>query len=259
MTLSAEDRLRQADGTGGRAAVLAFVRTPFAVRRNVVKVWRSLPRGIWTLLAAPADRIESIRREKRAMAGVAVMALALVVLFSGVGFRQDSGGTQVCFPLLGRAIVESAGVPEAEGWTYVPGQSLALALWVVVPSLGGWALVRLIWIPTVAAGRSTQEATVTFARYLGSVYLYVYLMIVVGAALMPLLILASPAGTETFRWYLWCFLFGESFFVPAVMWLRLVIDDTSGVVFGRLRYAMVGLYLMLFVVIPIAGMVRMLD
>ena len=73
---------------------------------------------------------------------------------------------------------------------------------------------------------------------------------------MPLLIIVSPAGTETFRVCLWCFLFGESFFVPAVLWMRLVVNDLSGRVFGRARHVLLALYLAIFVVLPIVGMAR---
>ncbi len=253
-------------GAGGRAAVRYFVRTPLAVRRNVVKVWRAIPPGVWTELSEPSDSLGSIRRERQAVAGVALMAVILVAGFSGIGFHATVDGHDLCFPLLGRSTGVPAGAGEDDlyrsgdaSWYYIPGQSLTLALWVVAPSLLGWVYVRMLWIPAVAANRPTREATVTFARYLGSVYLYVYLMILVGASLMPLFILFSPRGTETLRWWLWCFLFGESFFVPAVMWSRLVILDSSGRVFGKSRYAALGLYLLLFIVVPIGGMLAELD
>ncbi len=247
------------DHAPGRAAVLDFVRTPFAVRRNVVKVWRPLPAGIWTQLSAEADHAQSIRRERHAVAWVVLMGLMLVIGFSSVGFRTNLSEADLCFPLLGKSLAASVEVPPDPGWYYAPGQSVSLALWVVVPSLAGWVFVRLIWIPAVAAGQPARETTVAFARHLSGVYVYVYLMIVVGAALMPLLIILSPADTEMLRWCLWCFLFGESFFVPAAMWLRLVINDSSGQVFGRSRYAVLALYGTLFVVIPIGGMVQELG
>lgn len=56
-----------------------------------------------------------------------------------------------------------------------------------------------------------------------------------------------------------CFLFGESFFVPGAMWLRLVVLDQSGRVFGARRYRVLAVYLLLTVVIPIIGMVGELD
>lgn len=40
---------------GDRAKVLDFISPPFAVRRNVVKIWRSLPVNLWTALSEPAD------------------------------------------------------------------------------------------------------------------------------------------------------------------------------------------------------------
>ena len=85
-------------------------------------------------------------------------------------------------------------------------------------------------------------------------YVYVFAMIVAGAALMPVLVWWSPSGTEMTRWCLGWFLFGESFFVPAVMWLRLVVHDGPGQVFGRFRYAGLGLYLLFCVLMPIGGM-----
>lgn len=246
------------DGVAGRAAVLDFVRTPFTVRRNVVKVWRALPAGLWTQLSRPGDRDRSIRRERQAVVGVGVAAAMLMACFSSIGLRTTVGAEDLCFPLVGKSLPLPAGGAPELGWYYLSGQSLSLVLWVVVPSLAGWAFVRLVWIPA-ATGRATRAAALTFARHLGCVYLFVYLMIVVGTALMPLLIFLSPKGTETVRWFLWCFLFGESFFVPAAMWLRLVIHDSSGQAFGRFRYAALGLYLVLFVVIPIGGMIQKLG
>lgn len=242
-----------------RAAVLDFVRTPFTVRRNVVKVWRALPADPWTQLSLPADHAHSIRRERWALGGVAVGALLLVAGFSSVGLCTAVGEDLAFFPLLGKSLPTPTEGSLIPGWYYVPGQSLSLALWVVVPSLAGWAFVRLVWLPTVALRCPAPEATLAFARHLSGVYLYVYAMILVGAGLMPLLILLSPKGTETLRWCLWCFLFGESFFVPAAMWSRLVINDSPGKVFGRFRYTALVLYLTFFVAIPIGGMIQELD
>lgn len=238
-----------------RAAVLELVRTPFSVRRNIVKVWRPLPFGLWTALSWPQDHARAVRVERQAMAGIAVMAVALVLGFAGIGFRAVIDGQDFCFPLLGWAQTIPAGEDGSSGWMYRPGQSLSLVLWTVGPSLVGWASMRLLWIPAMAAKRAGQGAALTFARHLGSVYLYVYVMIVVGASIMPLLILVAPRDTEFFRWCLWCFLFGESFFVPGVMWSRLILHDTRGEVFGRHRLFGLGLYLVLFVVCPIVGMV----
>ena len=64
----------------------------------------------------------------------------------------------------------------------------------------------------------------------------------------------APAETAFIRWCFWCVLFGESFFVPGVMWIRLVLADRSVEVFGRFRIALLAAYLALFVVVPIYGM-----
>jgi hypothetical protein len=163
------------------------------------------------------------------------------------------------YPILGKSLVISPGNHTQLGWYYDAEQSATLALWVIVPSLLGWAFVRLLWLPIASAGKPAQLATMTLARHLGSVYTYVYLMVALGATLMIPLILLAPAQTETFRWYLWCFLFGESFFVPGVMWARLVLRDEAGEVFGRFRYVWLTFYLVLCVVVPILGMVQELD
>lgn len=184
------------------------------------------------------------------------MAVLLMVGFSGIGLRTTADGESLCFPLLGRSVPVPESGPPGPGWYYVPGQSLSLAFWVVGPTLLGWAFVRRIWIPVVAAGKATRAATLTFARHLGAVYLYVYLMVGGGVVLMLPLVQWAPRSTEALRWYFWCFLFGESFFVPAAMWLRLAIHDTSGQVFGRHSWAVLVLYVTLFVVVPIVGMVQ---
>lgn len=242
-----------------RAAVLDFIRTPFHVRCNVVKAWRPLPENVWATLSQPEDCARAKRVERRALAGVTAMAVLLIAGFCSIGLRTTAGEESLCFPLLGKSRTVPENDPPGPGWYYAPGQSLSLAFWVVGPTLLGWAFVRLIWIPTVAAGKPTRTATLTFARHLGAVYLYVYLMVVSGAALMLPLILWAPKGTEGLRWYFWCFLFGESFFVPAAMWLRLAIHDASGQVFGRHRFAPLALYVTLFVVVPIVGMIQELG
>lgn len=238
-----------------------FVRTPFSVRRNVVKLWRPLPARIWFELGSSSDRDLSIPRERAAAVGVAILILVLTVGLGSVGFRTGESGGGRCFPLIGKSIADAPSAAPAEpGWYYAPGQSLVLVLWVVIPPLLGWAIVRGLWIPLVVRRHASSSAAITFARHLLSVYMFVYVMIVgVTAALMPALILVSPVGTEFFRWCLWCFLFGESFFVPAVMWGRFIIADRDGSVFGRYRNVGLALYLLLFVVIPILGMVQQLD
>ena len=226
----------------------------------MVKVWRPVPTGIWSELGTSADRDLSIRRERTAAVGVAILVLILIVGLGSVGFRADQRDTGRSFPLIGKSLVDVPGSsPTTVGWYYAPGQSLILVLWVVVPPLLGWAIVRGLWIPLVVRNHPSRGSSIAFARHLLSVYLFVYVMIVVGAALMPALILVSPAGTEFFRWCLWCFLFGESFFVPAVMWGRFIIADRDGSVFGQYRYGGLAFYLLLFVVIPILGMVQQLD
>lgn len=242
-----------------RAAVLRFVDTPFGVRRNVVKAWRTLPAGLWIALSERYDRQLAVGRERRAVAGVVLVAAVLLIGFSGAGLEAMIEGQAVCVPLVGRTNTPIGEMAPSLGWCYVPGKSLTLVLWTVGPSLVGWVCMRWIWIPAVARGGDNREAVLNCARHLGSVYFYVYLMILVGASLMPLLILASPGGTVFLRWCLWCFLFGESFFVPAVMWIRLILHDRTGAVFGRWRKLGLGLYLLLFVVVPILGMVTELD
>jgi len=240
-------------------AVRDFVRTPLTVRHNVVKVWRPLPTSIWIALNDPSDHRRGKRCERQALIGVGLMATLLLAGFSGLGLQRDVEGEGVCVPLIGRSTTPVSGAQPSSGFCYVPGESLTLVSWTVVPSLAGWVCLRFFWIPVVARGRGTREATLTFARHLGSVYLYVYITITLGALMMPLLILAAPRATAFLRWCLWCVLFGESFFVPAVMWLRLIARDRAGEVFGRRRYLGLVVYLLLLVVGPIAGMVTELD
>ncbi len=237
-----------------RMAVLDFVRTSLAFRCNIVKVWRPLPAGLWRVLETPGDELRSRRLEQQALACVGLMAVMLIGGFSSIGYRKQVEQTATCFPLLGPSFRLEGGQNADPGWYWAPGQSISLGLWIVVPTLAGWAFVRGIWIPFVAAGRPSQGATMAMARHLSGVYLYVYWMIVVGAGLMPLLILAGPERTETLRWCLRWFLFGGSFFVPAVMYVRLVRNDTSGAVFGRARQAVLTGYLIGCVAIPVAGM-----
>ncbi len=243
----------------GRSAVLDFVRTPFTVRRNVVKVWRTIPSDLWIALGGADEGTRARRVERRAVAGVALMAAALMVGFSGMGVRAVDGDQSLLFSILGKSNPAPENGPTQAGWYFVPGRSIIMVFWVVVPSLLGWACVRLIWIPLVAAGNPTGQATLNMARHLGSVYLYVYMMIIGGALLMVPLTVLAPRGTEMFRWCFWCFLFGESFFVPAVMWLRLVVTDSTGRVFGSNRFVWMAVYLAAFVVVPIWGMAQLLD
>jgi hypothetical protein len=131
-----------------------------------------------------------------------------------------------------------------------------MLLWVVIPPIAGWGFFRGIWIPRAAAGRPMREAAFSFARHLGGVYLYVYLAIVAGAILLTFLVRIAPASSQMIRLGVWLFMFGESFFVPAVMWLRLVQHDRSGAVFGPRRYGALAIWLMLFVVVPVFAMAK---
>ena len=240
-------------------SVRAFVRSGFAVRCNVVKLWRSLPPDLWTGLSTPDDRRLARTRERRALWVVLGLALALWLGFSHAGLLVGEASTGHRYPLLGKSLVISSGNHIQPGWYYDAAQSTTLALWVIGPSLLGWAFVRLLWLPMASADKPSRLATLTLVRHLGSVYAYVYLMVALGATLMIPLILLAPAKTETFRWYLWCFLFGESFFVPGVMWARLVLRDRAGEVFGRFRHVWLTFYLVLCMVVPILGMVQELD
>lgn len=257
----------------GRQGVAEFVRTPFDVRRNVVKLWRPLPHDAWSGLVNPADVKHSKVRERKAVAAVGFMALLIVCGASSVGYRAARSGGMLEFPLLG-GTAWADGATE-QGWYFSAGQMLGPTLWVVLPSLAGWLFVRGMWIPLahdrsgisppnlgeesgVKASDRTElrkpAAAVAFARHLGGTYLYVYAMIMGGTLLMALLMILGPLETATLRWCLWCFLFGESFFVPAVMWSRLVAADAAGEVFGRRRYAVLIVYALLFVIVPIMGM-----
>lgn len=191
--------------------------------------------------------------------GVLLMAALLMTVLSGISYQPDSGLSQVTFSLIGKSYHAIHLETLDAGWHYQAWHSLSLTFWVVAPSLLGWAFFRLICIPLVTIGRATRQPTLTLLRHLSAVYLYVYAMVIAGAILMFPLILLAPAQTEWFRWCFWCFLFGESFFVPGAMWIRLVIHDRQGQVFGRYRFAWLILYLLLFVVVPICGMVQELD
>ncbi len=136
----------------------------------------------------------------------------------------------------------------------ISGQSPWLVLWTVLPPLAGWAFVRLWWIPRIVAGKPSQSAVLAFARYLSGVYLYVYLMILVGAVISAVLALFAPGYAAFVRFCLWYFLFGESFFVPAALWLRMIVWDTEGQVFGPYRRAVLGGYMAAFVLVPIASL-----
>lgn len=236
-----------------------FVRTPFSVRCNVVKVWRPLPAGFWTTLIEPDDIVRARRAELLAVASVLAMAVALVVVFSGIGVSSTSGDSHQCFPLVGKPSLDPISDPAAPGLYFDLWLSFPAVFWAVGPSLAGWAFVRLLWIPAVVKKHPSRGAIIAIARHLGGVYLYVYAMICVGAVLMLPVARIAPAETAFIRWCFWCFLFGESFFVPGVMWIRLVLADRSSEIFGRARFALLAGYLALFVVAPIYGMTLELD
>ncbi len=238
--------------------VQQFVDTPFSVRCNVVKVWRPLPAAFWTGLTGHDEQQRAIRAERRAIVGTLVMAVLLFGGFAGVGYQATDGAVVTRFPLLGWSQPKPS--PDASaGWCFDALESWRLAFWVVGPSTLGWAFVRVAWIPLVIRRRNERDAALAAARHLGSAYLYVYLMVIAGATLMVPLVALAPLGTEWFRWCFWCFLFGESFFVPGVMWSRLVLQDRSGAIFGRYRFALLGIYIALFVVLPIMGMAWELE
>ncbi len=202
------------------AAVSSFVRTSWTVRCNVVALWKPLPRGMWTLLRSSEDHVLSRKREQSCVIGVGVLAAMCISI-------------ALCL---------------------APERSFGLILWASVPPLLGWFSVRRLWLPRVASS-ANREATLSFARHLGGMYLYVYLVIALGVLLMLLLVWVAPDQTGTLRYCIsWC-LFGESFFVPAVTWLRLVVNDTSSEVFGRARRSMSAGYLILFVLVPSVGCV----
>lgn len=239
-----------------REAARSFVRTPFATRRNVVKLWRRLPAGLWSALDGAEDRRGAARAERMALAGVLLIALILALGFGSLAHRPPDAADGLLLPLLGRPM--PAPGPEV-GWRFHPGLSWRLVAWTVVPSLAGWLFVRAMWIPRVVRRRPDAGAALAFAQRLSGVYLFVYLMILAGAALMPVLVMLAPGSSSWLRWALWCFLFGESFFVPAVMWIRFVWFDRRGEVFGRGRFVVLGVYLVGCVVVPLLGMVCELD
>lgn len=242
-----------------RSRIRQFVRTPFSVRCNVVKVWRPLPAGLWTALVEPGDVARARRAERVAVVSVLIMAAALILGFSGIGVGTTSGDLYQRFPAVGTPSLASGSKPVPFGWHFESWLSFAAVFWAVGPPLAGWAFLRLCWIPLAARRHSSPRGTMAMARHLGGVYLYVYMMMCVGAVLLLIVARIAPAETAFIRWCFWCFLFGESFFVPGVMWIRLVLADRSGEVFGRFRIALLAAYVALFVAAPIYGMTFELD
>ncbi|RJP32674.1 MAG: hypothetical protein C4547_13215 [Phycisphaerales bacterium] len=245
----------------------AFFRTPLAARRNAVKVWRPVPQGLWTTLDRHADLAWSTRRERAAVAAVGLL-IVVIALTSGWRRTLESKGQVREFPAFGAGCVawpgEATGAGGGSsptvtefapaGWSYRPWQAAMPLAWTVCPPILGWLLVRALWIPAATRGRFHQPAAMNAARLLSGVYLYVYLMIGAGAFLNAVLTWLAPQATDRWRWWLWLFLFGESFFVPAVTWVRLVRADRTGDAFGPNRRAWVTLYAGLCVAIPLAGM-----
>lgn len=275
-----EDQLTT-EPSGDRLAVLEFVRSPFTIRRNAVAVWRRPPRGLWTELNQPQDNEPARRTQRRAVAGVMVISVLLILGFSGLGIRSNASGGEAALspmhgrrsrlkpaarvmiyhPLFEKSFVVEQGHSNELGqlgqldWYYAWGQSWIQMLCGVVAPLGGWIIVRAVWLPVLSRSKPSRQATLSLARHLGSVYYFVFLVLLVGAAIMLLLLLISPAGTTLIRFFLGLLLFGESFFVPAVMWSRLILSDTEGRIFGRRRLIGLTAYLMVFVALPIAGMI----
>lgn len=247
------------DANEDESRIRQFVSTPFSVRCNIVKVWHPLPSGFWGKLAKPEDAERGRRAERAAIVSVLAMAVVLVVGFSGVGIGTTLDGWYQCFPVVGKPAPRPTLDPKTLGWCFEFGRSFSAVFWTVGPSLAGWAFVRWLWIPMVVRNHPARAAAKTMAQHLGSVYLYVYLMICAGAVLMLVVARVAPAETAFIRWGFWCFLFGESFFVPGVMWIRLVLANQSAEVFGRFRIAWLAGYVVLFVVVPLYGMTLELD
>ena len=68
-----------------------FVRTPFSVRCNVVKVWRTLPADFWTGLSGLDEQERAVRAERRAIVGVLVLAILLFGGFAGLCYQATDG------------------------------------------------------------------------------------------------------------------------------------------------------------------------
>lgn len=270
-----------------------FVRSHFSVRRLIVAVWRPLPANLWIALHSPEQVKRSRRREWQAVLGVSFIAMLLLGVCANAGVIATPKGDVVATfrPWVGwRPGAVSDASPGLPGGDDVPaghlsGQHVAwrwgysvglMALWTIGPSLAGWVCVRGIWIPLSlrqcrkrrghcnnglaepdVRWQRDRRAVLAFARHLGSVYLFVYVMIAVGVAVLFALLWLAPdhPGVVGFRWALWCFLFGEAFFVPSVMWTRLNFGPHARLVFGRKRGIWLLLWLAAFVVVPIVGMV----
>jgi len=231
-----------------------FVRTPFRVRKRVVSVWRPLPEGLWETLNTESDRRVARRREIQAVVAVVAIALVLSAAGTSIGRYAAFDGAVERATLVGASVADG-GPPGAAGSWYVTAfETWHVMMWTVLPSLMGWAVLRSGVIPVCARASGIERSAAAMAGHLASVYLFVYLMIAVGALVLALLLALWPAASQSPRWWLWCFLFGESFFVPGVMWSRLMAQTGAERVFGRWRYMLLAAWLALFVVVPIVGM-----
>ena len=81
--------------------VREFVQTPFAVRRNVVKVWQPLPAGLWNALTTQVDQLTAARRERTALVRVSILALVILLGASGVELAQAGAHDRVSSPRIG--------------------------------------------------------------------------------------------------------------------------------------------------------------
>lgn len=241
-----------------------FVRSPFSVRCNVVKVWRQLPHDLWTGLTEHGQRRRANSTEHRCI--IATGALILVVLAcASFAFPapSDDGDALLAQPVIGWPfpLDRSAGAGDLAqaDIIFVPGQARLVLLWTILPTLLGWLAVRGIWIPRITRRTDHHTAAIALAQNLAPVYQYVFMMIAAGAVLMVPVAFLWPASSQFLRWCFWCFLFGESFFVPGVMWSRFVLCDTAGDVFGKRRKVRLALYLIAFVVLPLLGMISELP
>lgn len=239
----------------------AFVRSPFSVRCNVVKVWRKLPADLWTGLNAEAQQRRAAQIERRCLITTGMLIL-VVLACASLAFpaQSESGDAIVAQPVIGWPwpLKGDADASQAD-LIFVPQQARLVMLWTILPALLGWLAVRGAWIPRVTRETGHHTAAVALAQNLAPVYQYVFMMIAAGAVLLVPVAALWPASSQFLRWCVWCFLFGESFFVPGVMWSRLALSDTKGAVFGPRRKALLGLYLLAFVVVPLWGMISELP
>lgn len=241
-----------------------FVLTPFSVRCNAVKVWRKLPDDLWTGLTDHAQRRRANSTEHRCIITTAALILVVLACASfAVPAPSGDGDVLLAQPVIGwpwPLDSDAAGRRASEiDVIFVPQQARLVLLWTILPTLLGWFAVRGVWIPRVTREKEHHAAAIALAQNLAPVYQYVFMMIAAGAVLMLPIAFLWPASSQFLRWCFWCFLFGESFFVPGVMWSRLVLCDSAGDVFGARRRMWLTLYLIAFVVLPLLGMISELP